>query len=315
MTIKEISNYLNIKEINSNLKINTLNSISLAKKNELAFLDNEKYKKDIKQTKASAILIKKEFIDLLPQNVIGIICDEPYVAMAKLSKLFVKPRNILNNNKDSFKNIQIADNAFIGNDTIIGNDSIIMAGVVIGNNVQIGSNTIIYPNVSIYDDCIIGDNCFIHSNATIGADGFGFATSKKGKHYKIHHLGNVKIGNDVEIGANTTIDRAALNSTKIGSYTKLDNTIQIGHNTTIGESCKFAAHTAIAGSVTIGNYVLIGAMSGIGGHISICDYAVVSARTGIIKSITLAKQYTGFPAKEHKKWLRHEAKLSKITQG
>ena len=314
MTIREISHYLNLEEIDSNLDIKTISALSLAKKNELAFLDNAKYKKEIDTTLASAILIKQEFIDLLPSHIIGIICDEPYVAMAKLTKAFVKSRNVLYNNKDNFQDIQVADNAFIGNNTIIGNHSTIMAGSVIGNNVQIGSHTIIYPNVSVYDDCIIGDNCIIHSGAVIGADGFGFATSKSKKHYKIHHIGNVNIGNDVEIGANTTIDRAVLNSTKIGSYTKLDNGIQIGHNTIIGESCKFAAHSAIAGSATIGNYVYMGAMVGIGGHISICDGAVISAKTGIIKSIQKAKQYTGFPAKEHTKWLKHEAKLARFTK-
>ena len=314
MTLKDISNHLKIKEVNSNLEIKTISSISLAKENELTFLDNSKYVKDLENTKASSILIKKEFMNSVPENVIALVCDEPYVAMAKLTALFVKPRNILKNYKDDFSNMQIADNAFVGSNTSIGDDSIIMAGVVIGNNVQIGKNVIIYPNVSIYDDCIIGDNCIIHANVVIGSDGFGFATSKAQKHYKIHHLGNVEIGDDVEIGASSTIDRAALNSTKIGSYTKLDNGIQVGHNTIIGQSCKFAAHSAIAGSVTIGNYVLMGAMVGIGGHISICDYAVISAKTGIIKSIKTPKQYTGFPAKEHKQWLRHEAKLSKLTK-
>ncbi len=314
MNIREISLYLNIKEINSDIEIQTINSISLARENELTFLDNPQYKKDLENTKASAILIKEEFANLVPKNVLAIVCDEPYVAMAKLTATFVKKRNMLNNNKDNFKNIQIADNAFIGNNTIIEDGSIIMAGAVIGDNVEIGKNTTIYPNVSIYDDCVLGDNCIIHSNATIGSDGFGFATSKDKKHYKIHHLGNVQIGRDVEIGANTTIDRAALSSTKIGSYTKLDNGIQIGHNVVIGESCKFAAHSAIGGSATIGNYVYMGAMVGIAGHISICDYAVISAKTGIIKNITTPKQYTGFPAKEHKQWLIHEAKLSRFTK-
>lgn len=316
MKLNKIASLIGAKNTNYNLELEivALNTISLANENEITFLENKKYVKDLEFSRAGAILIHENYVDLLPKHIIAIVCDEPYVAMARLSASFVVDRNIVNNYKDTHKGVQIADNVFIGENSKIANGCVLMAGVVVGNNVSIGENSIIYPNVSIYDNCVIGDNVIIHSGVVIGSDGFGFAISKSKKPYKIHHFGNVEIGDYVEIGANTTVDRAVFNSTIIKKYTKIDNGIQIGHNTIIDECCIIAAHTAIAGSVVIGKNVIIAGSAGVAGHISICDNVVISAKTGVIKSINKAGRYSGFPMKEHKEWLKHESKLNKLTK-
>ncbi|NQY94110.1 MAG: UDP-3-O-(3-hydroxymyristoyl)glucosamine N-acyltransferase, partial [Campylobacteraceae bacterium] len=215
MNLRNIVEELNLTydEKGKNLHITGLNTLTQANQSEISFLDNKKYIKDLEFTKAAAIFIKEEFSSLVPSGTIALITDEPYLKLALASKIFA-PVLIELEGKDPIlnKNTEIMPNVYLGKNVSIGENSTIMAGAYISDNVTIGSNTIIYPNVVVYRDCKIGDSCIIHAGTIIGSDGFGFAHTKSGEHIKIYQNGNVIIENDVEIGSNTTVDRAVFGS-------------------------------------------------------------------------------------------------------
>jgi len=315
MTLKEISQFLQIN-CQINKEISGLNSLNDANENELTFLENTKYINDLKSTKAGAILITKEYSKQVPQNCVALVCDEPYLALAKLSKLFApKLIEISGNEPKIGKNTQIMSNVYLGKNSIIGDNCTIMAGSFIGDNVRIGNNTIIYPNITIYRDCIIGDECIIHSGTVIGSDGFGFANTKDGKYIKIYQNGNVIIANDVEIGANCTIDRAVFKSTIIDNKVRIDNLVHIAHNCKIGQGCILAGQVGLSGSVTLHSYVVMGGQSASAGHLEIAPFTTITARGGVTKSITEPKKsWAGFPLFEHKKWLRLQGKIANLLK-
>jgi UDP-3-O-[3-hydroxymyristoyl] glucosamine N-acyltransferase len=201
---------------------------------------------------------------------------------------------------------------YIGKNTIIGNDCTIMAGAYIGDDVKIGDNTIIYPNVTVYRDCKIGSDCIIHAGTVIGSDGFGFANTKDGKYIKIYQNGNVEIGNDVEIGANCTIDRAVFKTTKIDNGVRIDNLVHIGHNCKIGTGSILVSQVGLSGSTTLNHYVVMGGQSATAGHLEIGDFATIAARGGVSKSIEGGKIYGGFPLTLQNEWLKTQAKLAKF---
>jgi len=315
MTLKKISQFLQI-DCQINKEITGLNSLNDANENELTFLENTKYINDLKNTKAGAILITKEYLKQVPQNCVALICDEPYLALAKLSKLFAPKFIETSGNEPKIgENTQVMSNVYLGKNSIIGDNCTIMAGSFIGDNVRIGNNTIIYPNVTIYRDCVIGDDCIIHSGTVIGSDGFGFANTKDGKYIKIYQNGNVIIANDVEIGANCTIDRAVFKSTIIDNKVRIDNLVHIAHNCKIGQGCVLAAQVGLSGSVTLHSYVVMGGQSGIAGHIKIAPFTTIAARGGATKSIIEPKKsWAGFPLFEHKKWLRLQVKIANLLK-
>ncbi len=319
MKLSYITQFLNLnfdlKDDKYNIEIKALNTLAEAKTNELTFFNNKKYENELKTTKASAILIEEKYLNLVSKNTISLISKEPYVDLAKLSKLFAKPLIQKSGNEPKIgENITIMPNVYLGKNVIIGKNVTIMANSFIGDFVEIGGNSIIYPNVSIYRDCKIGENCIIHSGAVIGSDGFGFAHTKEGKHIKIYQNGNVIIENDVEIGANTTIDRAVFGSTIIKSGTKIDNLVQIGHNCLIGENSIIVSQVGISGSSELGKNVIMGGQSATAGHLKIGDFATIAARGGVTKSIKGNKVYAGFPLMEHKEWLKLQAKISKLNK-
>jgi len=180
--------------------------------------------------------------------------------------------------------------------------------------VTIGDNVILYPNVSVYRDCVIGNNVMIHSGSVVGSDGFGYAHTKLGEHIKLYQNGNVVLEDDVEIGANTTIDCAVFGSTVIKQGSKIDNLIQIGHNCVVGEHCIMVSQSGLAGSTTLGRNVVMGGQSATAGHLTVAPFTTLAARSGVTKSITKGGVYSGFPLMEHKIWLKLQAKLAKILQ-
>jgi len=188
----------------------------------------------------------------------------------------------------------------------------IMPNVTIGAHVTIGKNVIIYPNVVIYDACVIGEGCILQAGAVIGSDGFGYAHTKLGEHIKIYHTGNVILEENVEIGANTTIDKAVFGSTIIRKGTKIDNLIQIGHNCELGQNCIMVAQSGLAGSTKLGRNVVMGGQSAAAGHLEIGDFATIAARGGVSKSIEGGKTYSGFPLTLHSEWLKTQAKIAKF---
>ena len=315
MTLKEIANFIGI-DCQDEIEIIGLNTLLDSNKNELTFLENKKYIKDLKNTKAAAVLVTLENSNEVPEGTIALICEEPYLSLAKISKLFA-PNIFEIEGKEPLlgKNCKVMPNVYIGKNTIIGNDCTIMAGAYIGDDVKIGDNTIIYPNVTVYRDCKIGSDCIIHAGTVIGSDGFGFANTKEGKYIKIYQNGNVEIGNDVEIGANCTIDRAVFKSTIIKDGVRLDNLVHIGHNCILGNGCILTGQVGLSGSTKLNEYVIMGGQSATAGHLEIAPFTTIAARGGVTKSITEPKKsWAGFPLMDHREWLKLQGRIAKLLK-
>ncbi|MFA9238756.1 MAG: UDP-3-O-(3-hydroxymyristoyl)glucosamine N-acyltransferase [Candidatus Paceibacteria bacterium] len=315
MTLQEIAEFIGLNN-QEEKEITGLNTLLDSNENQLTFLENKKYINDLKNTKAAAVLVTKENINEVPAGTIALICDEPYLNLAKISKLFAP--NVIE--MDGEKPIvgggtKVMPNVYIGKDSVVGSDCTIMAGAFIGDNVKIGNNTIIYPNVTVYRDCVIGSDCIIHAGTVIGSDGFGFANTKDGKYVKIYQNGNVTIGNDVEIGANCAIDRAVFNSTIIEDGVRIDNLVHIAHNCKIGRGSILVGQVGLAGSTILNAYVVMGGQSAAAGHLEIAPFTTIAARGGVTKSITEPKKsWAGFPLFEHKQWLKLQGKISNLLK-
>jgi len=316
MLLSKIAQYLELEFQGQDIEVNALNTLQDANKNELSFLDNPKFISVLDSTKAGAILIDEKFKDKIPNTTIALFTNEPYLNLAKITKLFAP--DILEN-KGVYPNIdksaKISPTAYIAEGAIIGKNVQIMPNAFIGDYVEIDDNTIVYPNVTIYRDCKIGKSCIIHAGSVIGSDGFGFAHTKTGEHVKIYQNGNVIIEDDVEIGANCTIDRAVFGSTIIKQGTKIDNLVHIGHNSIVGEHSILVGQSGVAGSTTLGRNFVLGAQSGVAGHLNIAPFTTVAARSGITKSIKESgKTWSGFPFFEHKEWLKLQAKIARLLK-
>lgn len=307
------------KELNiscdSPLEISGLSTLLDANNKEISFLENKKYLKDLEKTKAAAVFVKEEFVSKVPKHTIALICEEPYVSLAYASKFFA-PLVVETQGKEPKigKSSVIMTNASLGKNVIIGDNCTILSGAYIGDNVSIGDNTTIHPNVTIYRDCAVGKDCIIHAGTVIGSDGFGFA-QKNGKYIKIYQNGNVFIGDDVEIGANCAIDRAAFKSTIISSGVRLDNLVHIAHNCILGPGCILTGQVGLAGSSILKEYVILGAQSGVAGHLEIAPFTTISARGGVTKTISEPKkQWAGFPLMEHRPWLKLQGRIAKLLK-
>jgi UDP-3-O-[3-hydroxymyristoyl] glucosamine N-acyltransferase len=315
MTLKEIAKSINI-ELDSDIEITGLNTLTDSNENELTFLENKKYLKDLENTKAAAILVSKDNESKVPSGTIAIVCDEPYLNLAKISKLFAPNVIELDGEKPLIGNgTKVMPNVYIGKGSVIGQDCTIMSGAYIGDNVTIGNNTIIYPNVTIYRDCKVGSDCIIHAGTVIGSDGFGFANTKDGKYIKIYQNGNVTIGDDVEIGANCTIDRAVFQSTIIEDGVRIDNLVHIAHNCKVGHGSILVTQVGLSGSTILNEYVVMGGQSATAGHLEIAPFTTIAARGGVTKSIEEPKkQWAGFPLFEHRQWLKLQGRIAKLLK-
>lgn len=306
VTVQQIADLLNGEVVgNAATEVSDLSKIEEGKPGSLSFLSNPKYVPYIYETKASAVIINKSFVPEHPVQTTLIKVEDAYAAFTKLLEFY----NQIKNNK-----VGIEQPNFVGENTVYGQDIYLGAFAYIGQNCQIGDNVKIYPNCyigdnvkiadnttifagsKIYADTQIGSRCIIHSGTTIGSDGFGFAPQEDGSYAKIPQTGNVIIEDDVEIGANTTIDRATLGSTIIRQGVKLDNHIQIAHNVEIGAHTVIASQTGIAGSTKIGKYCQIGGQVGIVGHITIGNYVKIQAQSGVNKSLKDNDVVQGSPA-------------------
>jgi UDP-3-O-[3-hydroxymyristoyl] glucosamine N-acyltransferase len=316
MTLKDLVVNIGI-ELNSNgFEVNAINTLLDAQENDISFVSNPKYLKELSSSKAGAILIDEANKDKVPLGSIALVVKSPYWEMATLSKFFSTPLEDENLPQPKIgEGTKVSSKAEIANGTVVGKNSFIMAGAYVGSNAKIGDNTIVYPNVVIYKECIVGNDCIIHSGTVIGSDGFGFASNKQGEHNKIHHNGNVIIENDVEIGSNTSIDRAVFGSTKIKTGARLDNLIHVAHNCEIGEYVVVAGQTGFAGSSKIGRSNVFGAQSGVSGHLEIAPFNTFAARTGVTKTVkTSGKTYAGFPFMDHRLWLKIQANIARLIK-
>jgi UDP-3-O-[3-hydroxymyristoyl] glucosamine N-acyltransferase len=306
-TAGQIAEYLKgTVEGNPDVSVHDFSKIEDGKPGTLSFLANPKYINYIYDCQADVVLVNKDFVPEKPVKATLIRVENAYESLAILMNLVTNGKA----RKTGISSLAVIDNsAIIGNEAYIAPYVIIGAGVKIGDkatihgnvsiadNTVIGDNVMIYPGVCIYEGCVIGNNCIIHANAVIGSDGFGFAPSEDGTYKKIPQTGNVVIEDDVEIGSNTTIDRATLGSTIIRKGVKLDNLVQVAHNVEIGEDSVIASQTGIAGSSKIGKRVMFGGQVGISGHVNIADGTILGAKAGVASSIKIPGQiYSGYPA-------------------
>jgi UDP-3-O-[3-hydroxymyristoyl] glucosamine N-acyltransferase len=316
MKLQEIASVLGCAFSSNDVEITGMNTLKDASSSQVSFISNSKYIKDIQDTKAAAVIINAALVEHLPSGGVALVVEHPYWSMALLSKYFAPniededaaPAQVGEGSKVSAK-------AELANGSVIGKNCTILANVYVGSNVVIGDNTIIYPNVTIYRDCLIGSDCIIHAGTVIGSDGFGFASNRLGEHKKIYQNGNVVIEDDVEIGSNTSVDRAVFGSTTIKKGVRLDNLIQVGHNCEIGEYVVAAAQSGFAGSTKIARNNVFGAQSGVSGHLEIAPFNTFAARTGVTKNVKESgKTFAGFPFMDHKAWLKIQGKLARLIK-
>ena len=300
-------------------------ALATARHDQLAFIASARYRGDVTTSRASAILVSEADAALLADQAERLwVCDDPYLQFARVAQFFEAAGQIARTGQVDATAVVSTDatvdsTAIIGPHVVIGRGADIArgvrigAGATIGERVVIGADSLIHPQVVVYDGCVLGARCIVHAGAVIGADGFGFA--KDGAAWiKIPQVGGVNIGDDVEIGANTTIDRGALEDTRIGHGVKLDNQIQIGHNVQVGDHTIMAAFVGVAGSAIIGKRCMIGGAARIMGHVTIVDDTVISTQTFVSRSITRPAQYTGYyPMAEHAAFEKNAAALRRLA--
>jgi UDP-3-O-[3-hydroxymyristoyl] glucosamine N-acyltransferase len=291
---------------NPEVKVTALSKIEEGTKGTLSFLSNPKYEEYIYSTGASICIVNKSFSASreLPKSLTLVQVDDAYACFAKLldfyNQMRQKPAKIeqpsfVSESATLGEDIYLGAFAYISDGAKIGKNVKIYPNAFIGENVEIGDNTIIYPSATIYADCKIGKNCIIHAGVIIGADGFGFAPDENNEYQKVPQIGNVILEDFVEVGSNTTIDRATLGSTIIRRGVKIDNLCQIAHNVEVGKNTAMAAQVGIAGSAKIGERVMIGGQAGIAGHLHIADETKIVAQSGIPGSVKKADTLMGSP--------------------
>ncbi|GAA0199351.1 UDP-3-O-(3-hydroxymyristoyl)glucosamine N-acyltransferase [Kangiella japonica] len=301
------------------LIITAVSPLDTAEKSHISFINDPKYIAKIEGSSASALIVTPDVAEKASGNLL--IMADPYLGFARAAQIFdstPKPSAIISESAAIDESVTIGENVYIGPNVVIeagvtiGSGCIIESGVFIGQNSAIGPNTRIYPNTVLYHGISLGKDCIIHANVVIGSDGFGYAHDQ-GQWVKIPQVGGVVIGDDVEIGAHTAIDRGALESTTIGNGVKLDNHIHVAHNVTIGDYTAIAGCTAIAGSAKIGKYCTIAGRVSILGHLTICDKAHITATTFVNKSITKPGAYSsGTTHQDNKDWQKSAIRFRQL---
>lgn len=317
-TAKQISDFLSgTIEGDENITVSELSKIEDGKKGALCFLSNRKYEHYIYSTQASVVIVGQDFFPAQPVSCTLVKVKDPYSAFsvllekyneaynASMVKSGIEEPSFIHPSAKIGKNVFIGAFSYISENVEIGDDTKISQQVFVGTDSKIGSANTIHPGVKIYNRSVIGDRVVIHSNTVIGSDGFGFAPQPDGSYSKIAQIGNVVIEDDVEIGANTAIDRATMGSTFIRKGVKLDNLIQIAHNVEVGENTVVAAQAGISGSSKVGQKSVVGGQVGIAGHLSLANGTQIGAQAGINFSIAQEnKQWHGTPAQPLRDWMR-----------
>lgn len=305
----------------ASLEIHRLSTLDAADAQSITFLANSRYAKNLSSTKAGAVILEEKHVEHCASN--ALISSNPYLDYARVAELFdtrpkrpafVSPSAQIMPTAIIASDVHVGANVVINDGAEIGSGTVIEANCVIGENAKIGKNSRLFPNVTVYHGVQIGSQVTIHSGVVIGADGFGFAPTDQGWQ-RIAQIGGVIVGDNVNIGANTTIDRGAINNTVIGNGVILDNQIQIAHNVIVGDYTAIAACAGIAGSTEVGSQCLIGGGARIAGHITICDNAQISATTMVINSITEPNIYSsGVTADKHRNWLKNASRFKKLAE-
>lgn len=300
-------------------QVSAVAPLAEAREDQLSFLSNRKYAAQLAETKAGAILVPK---NLEGENERWIRVDDPYFAIARIMTRWfsarprpktVSPLASISPSARLGTNVAVGPFTTIGDNVAVGNNVTIFQGVSIEAGATLGDDSIVYPNVVIYDGTRIGRRCVIHAGVVIGSDGYGFAMHE-GKHHKIPQIGIVRIEDDVEIGAGTTIDRAALGETVIGEGTKIDNLVQIGHNVKIGKHCLLVSQVGIAGSTELGDHVFVAGQSGFSGHLKIGHRVQVAAKSAVLADVPDDTKVMGSPAMPFNEFARRQAAVKKLAR-
>ena len=301
----------------TDLTIEGVLPLSEATERHISFLSNPKYASQLETTNAAAVLVANDLPGDSPR---WIRVANPYYAMATTVARFfaqrpvprgISPRAEIASSARLGSNVAVGAFSAIGADVVLGDGVVIYPNVTIEAGASVGDGSVIYPNVSIYYGCRVGRRCIIHSGVVIGSDGYGFATDDNGVHHKIPQVGIVRIEDDVEIGAGTTVDRAALGETVIGEGTKIDNLVQIGHNVRIGRRCLLVAQVGIAGSTTLGDGVQVGGQSGFAGHLKIGDRVRVYSKSAVFEDVPDGVWVRGIPAVSQRDYVRQQRERKK----
>jgi len=320
MTLRDIAAFLNGSvRGDGNPTITGVQGIDEAREGELTFVANPKYHKKIASTRASAIIVARppEGSD---RNFL--VVKDPYMAMARLLPLFypeekppsgISSRAVVEEGAQIGEDVTIFPNAFVGRNAKIERGVTLYPGVCIGHDAFIGEDSVLYPNVTVYRRSIVGKRVILHAGVVVGSDGFGFANPGR-DNFKVPQVGHVQIDDDVEIGANTTIDRGTLGKTWIQRGVKIDNLVQIAHNVVIGENSVVVAQVGISGSTKLGRSVILGGQAGLAGHVTIGDGVMVAGQSGVAKDIPPGQIVSGSPTMPHQEWLRLQVHLGKMAE-
>lgn len=310
-------------EGDGNVTVSTIAKIEEGTPGAISFLANPKYTHYIYTTGSSIVLVNRDFIPEQPVSATLIRVDDPYATVAHLLEMVsammnshpqgVESPSFISEGVTVPEGAYIGSFAYVGKNVTLGKNVKIYPQVYIGANVEIGDDTVIYPGVKIYHDCRIGARCTLHAGVVIGADGFGFAPVD-GHYNKIPQIGNVVLEDDVEIGANTTVDRATMGSTVIRRGVKLDNLIQIAHNCEIGHDTVMAAQAGVAGSTKIGANCMVGGQVGFAGHITVGDHVSIGAQSGIPRDIPAGKMMMGYPATDARDFARQASAIKNLPE-
>ncbi|MBV9963931.1 MAG: UDP-3-O-(3-hydroxymyristoyl)glucosamine N-acyltransferase [Parafilimonas sp.] len=312
-------------EGNADVEVSSFGKIEEAQRSQLAFLANPKYEDFLYTTNASVIIVNESLELKQPVSATLIRVADAYIAFANLLQKYqemmqaqltgIQQPSYIHPSAKLGENVFVGAFTYLGENVTVGNNTKLYPGVYIGNDVKISDNSIIHPGVKIYFGCMVGNNVTIHAGTVIGGDGFGFAPQENGTYKKVPQIGNVVIEDNVEIGCNTTIDRATVGSTIIHAGTKLDNLIQIAHNVEIGYNTVIAAQSGVSGSTKIGNNAMIGGQVGIVGHLQIAEGTKINAQSGVSKSIKQKNTaVTGSPAYDYTSALRSQALSRNLPQ-
>jgi UDP-3-O-[3-hydroxymyristoyl] glucosamine N-acyltransferase len=300
------------------IEIDSIRSLAKAGPRDLSFLTNPKYRRDALASEAGALLVSPA-LEHLEGNLL--VVDEPYFSLSQLLDLYfptsdaaagIHPAAIIE------PGASVASSAAVGAFSVIGSGTRIQAGavvhshVVIGKDCEIGENSELLPRVVLYDRVRLGSRCRLHAGVVLGSDGFGYALHA-GEHVKLTHAGTVIVEDDVEIGANTTIDRALLDETRIGAGSKIDNLVQVAHNVEVGKGCLLISQSGIAGSTRLGDAVVLAGQVGISGHLELGDGTQVAAKSAVFKSVPAGKKVAGIPAVEASAWRRQQALVRRLA--
>lgn len=303
------------------VEVSGIASVEEAGPGQVTFLSNPKYALKARETRATAVIARGP---IAGARCAMLVAPDPYLAFALAVRVFhppvnppagISPMASVHPAAVLGKEVHVGPFAVVEEGAVVGDRAVLHPGVYVGKGASVGEDAVLHPRVTLYEGVRVGKRAVLHSGCVIGSDGFGFAPTSQG-YVKIPQVGTVEIGDDVEIGANTTIDRAALGVTRVGAGTKLDNLIQVGHNVEIGRDTVIAAQTGISGSCRIGSRVMIGGQAGLAGHIEIGDGVMLGAKTGVASTLSAkeSRAWSGIPAMPHGAWLKMAALLPRLPE-